>query len=136
MQRSEFELLQEAYSKVTQYNTVEEGWGKNLAMMGMGALAAYGGMKDKTNPSKPETHNKTTQSAVSKASQRNKDKSNYMHAVSKATGQSNWTEVFYVPLNKSGKPLLSLKDLNNLRKQYNQSEIDATTYQAAPKNFR
>jgi hypothetical protein len=133
MQRSEFELLQEAYDKVNQSEMVEEGLGKNLAMMGMGALAAYGAMKDKPQQSKPQ---QTHQNAMSKQMKSSNDKSNYKHAIAKATGKSNWTEVFYVPLDNNGKPLLSLKDLNNIRKQYNQSPVEPATYQAAPKNFR
>lgn len=117
-------------------NHLEEGWGKNLAMMGMGALATYGAMKDKPMQTKPEQHTQTHQSAVSKSSQQNKNKSDYRHALSKSTGQSKWTEVFYVPLDNKGTPLLNLKDLNNLRQKYNQSQISPETYQAAPKNFR
>lgn len=126
------DLIWEAYTK-----QLEEGWGKNLAMMGVGALAAYGGMKHKSEPTPQPKHTQVQQSAISKQAQNNKNKSDYKHALSKSIGKSNWTEVFYVPLDKSsGKPLLSLKDLNSLRKSYNQSEISPETYQAAPKNFR
>ena len=126
------DLIWEAYTK-----QLEEGWGKNLAMMGVGALAAYGGMKHKSEPTPQPKHTQVQQSAISKQTQNNKNKSDYKHALSKSIGNSNWTEVFYVPLDKSsGKPLLSLKDLNSLRKSYNQSEISPETYQAAPKNFR
>jgi len=130
MSNNDSELIWEAYAK-----SLEEGWGKNLAMLGMGALAAHGALKNNSHknpeaPSKPtQSHTQTSLNTPSMKSHMND--MNYMKAVGKTIKQSKWTEKYYVPVSNSGEPLLDLNSLNKLRKQFNKSQISQQQYRAA-----
>lgn len=129
------QLIWEAYQ-----TSIEEGWGKNLAMMGMGALMAHGAMK--SNPSKPEAPTKPvhsqveTKQKISPHNQQNINEMNYHAEMAKTLNKSRWQEKYYVPVDNNGKPLLDFKTLNKLRKKHNLSIVDEDTFRAIQKTFR
>ena len=128
------EMIWEAYQ-----NTLEEGWKKNLAMMGMGALMAHGAMKH--NPAKPETPVKPQHSQVETKHKRSPDMEREMNMLeyhkemAKALNKSKWVEKYYVPVGNNGEPLLDFKTLNRIRKKHNLSTVDENQFRAAQKTF-
>ena len=128
------QLIWEAYQ-----TSLEEGWGKNLAMMGMGALMAHGAMK--SNPAKPEAPTKPEHSQVETKRKRSPDmehamnKMEYHKEMAKVLKKSNWTEKYYVPVDNSGKPLLDFNTLNKIRKKHNLSSVDENSFRAAQNTF-
>jgi len=128
------QLIWEAYQ-----TSLEEGWGKNLAMMGMGALMAHGAMKH--NPAKPEAPTKPQHSQVetkqkrSPAMEREMNKLEYHKEMAKTLNKSKWVEKYYVPVDNKGEPLLDFKTLNRLRKKHNLSNVDEQQFRAAQNTF-
>jgi hypothetical protein len=128
------QMIWEAYQ-----NSLEEGWGKNLAMMGMGALLAHGAMKH--NPAKPEKHSKPEHTQVQSKQKRSPslehemNKLEYHKEMSRVLKKTKWVEKYYVPIDNNGEPLLDFKTLNRIRKKHNLSTVEEKDFRAAQKTF-
>jgi hypothetical protein len=129
------ELIWEAYQ-----TSIQEGWGKNLAMMGMGALLAHGALKHNTN--KPETKSTPQHSQVDIKNKANPiakkgiEKLEYRKELAKTLKRSNWEEKYYIPIDNNGKPLLDLKTLNKIRQKHNQILVTDDAFIAVQKTIR
>lgn len=117
------ELIWEAYT-----DHLNEGWGKNLAMMGLAGLAAHGAMKHDVSATKPSPA--ATQS-IGKSHKNNEFA--FRHDVAKLTKMSNFVMKYNVPVDAKGNPALDLKTLNQLEQKHNLSITTPETYRAVQK---
>jgi len=128
--RDDSKLIWEAY-----YSSLEEGWKTNLAMLGLGAAAATYPLTHKPHQ---EVKPKPQQVQVDKSKVHSAENSNlldYNLKLSKIIKTASWDERYYIPVDKTGKPLLDFKTLSKLRKQYNLPEVSEDSYKALQKRI-
>jgi hypothetical protein len=128
MYKDDSDLIWEAY-----HSSLKEGWKSNLAMMGLGAVAATYPLTHKPNHESKPKHTQIRHSNEERLENRNILE--YNKALAKVLKRGDWTEKYYVPVGKNGEPLIDFKTLSKLRKQYNMPEVTEQSFKAAQKTF-
>lgn len=131
MSNKDAALIWEAYE-----SSLEEGFGKTLGMLGVGALAAYGGLKaadqhkpeklqKHTQEAKPQSHNQSNK-FVSKSN----DKMAYISAIARIAKTRKFDTKYGVPVGKDGKPLVNFLTLKRLQQDHNQPVTELASFNA------